>query len=128
MTLVVNRHGPTADKWLGEVLQVGRPGTPVLVMHPAGNPPRPSWAGGLPDSCSDAIPYDRVRSWVEQPLIAAGIRDYQLWWFDVPEWFDTAEELRHRLALEASVVLPEKRPLALRHQRLVARFRLPFTR
>jgi hypothetical protein len=124
VTLVVNRRGPTADKWLDEVRRVARPGTEVLVMHPAGKPPQPSWAGkleGLPDSCFGAIPYDQVRSWVERPVVAAGISDYRLWWFDVPEWFDTAKDLRRRLGLEA----PELRGgLALRHQRLVARFRL----
>ncbi|HEX4224679.1 MAG TPA: class I SAM-dependent methyltransferase [Pseudonocardiaceae bacterium] len=125
VTLVVNRRGPTADKWLDEARRVGRPGTPVLVMHPAGKPPRPGWAEefeGLSDSCFGAIPYDQVRSWVEQPLVAAGISDYQLWWFDVPEWFDTAEDLRRRLGLRGHKL---RGGLTLRHQRLVAQFRLP---
>ena len=144
VTLVVNRRGPTADKWLGEVRRVARPGTPVVVMHPAGGPPRPAWSRQLPawlESCFGAVPFDQVRSWVEAPLSVAGITDYQLWWFDVPEWFTSAEELYRRLAgngsappdaSEARAALRQviarrsgTQGLPLRHQRLVAQFRLP---
>jgi SAM-dependent methyltransferase len=144
VTLVVNRRGPTADKWLSEVRRVARPGTQVLVMHPAGGPPRPAWSRELPaslESCFGAIPFDQVRSWVETPLAVAGITDYQLWWFDVPEWFTSAEDLYRRLvghgsappdASEARAALGRiiahrsgTHGLPLRHQRLVAQFRLP---
>jgi ubiquinone/menaquinone biosynthesis C-methylase UbiE len=144
VTLVVNRRGPTADKWLSEVRRVARPGTPVLVMHPAGGPPRTTWSGQLPawlESRFGAVPFDKVRSWVEAPLAAAGVTGYQLWWFDVPEWFTSAEELYRRLAGNGSalpdatearaalrrVIAHRSGPqgLPLRHQRLVAKFRLP---
>jgi SAM-dependent methyltransferase len=144
VTLVVNRRGPTASKWLSEVQRVARPGTVVLVMHPAGGPPRPEWSRELPASLESrfgAIPFDQVRYWVEAPLAAAGIIDYQLWWFDVPEWFTSAEDLYRRLVgngpapPDASGVRAALRRIIahrsgmngvpLRHQRLVAQFRLP---
>ncbi len=144
VTLVVNRRGPTADKWLSEIRRVARPGSPVLVMHPAGNPPRPTWSRELPTwlvSHFGAVPFDQVCSWVEAPLAVAGITDYQLWWFDVPEWFTSAEDLYRRLvgngpappdASEARAALrriiahrSSTRGVPLRHQRLVAQFRLP---
>jgi SAM-dependent methyltransferase len=143
VTLVVNRRGPTADKWLGEVRRVARPGTPVLVMHPAGGPPRPTWSDELPaslDACFGSVPFDQVRSWVETPLAAAGVTDYQVWWFDVPEWFSSAEDLHRRLVrdglnppfTEARTALhriiadhSDAHGLPLRHQRLVAQFRFP---
>lgn len=93
VTLVVNRRGPTADKWITEVRRVARPGASVLLMHPAGGPPEPEWIDELPGSlgsCFGSVPFDTVRSWVERPLTAANITDYQLWWFDVPEWFTAA--------------------------------------
>jgi hypothetical protein len=123
---------------------VARPGTPVLVMHPAGGPPRPGWADGLPQSlgeCFGSVPYDDVRSWIEQPLTSEDIDDYQLWWFDVPEWFTSAEHLYRRLTghrsdpLPIGAALPALRSVLachggaqgvpLRHHRLVALFRWP---
>jgi hypothetical protein len=95
-------------------------------MHPAGGPPRPGWADGLPGF--GELPYDQVRSWVEEPLAAAGIDDYRLWWFDVPEWFASGEELRLRLAPEDTSAAWARAGLVLRQQRLVARFRLPASR
>jgi SAM-dependent methyltransferase len=127
VTVVVNRRGPVAEKWLDEVRRVALPGAEVVIMHPAGGPPRPSWAEGLPGF--GALPYEQVRSWVVDPLAAAGIDDYRLWWFDVPEWFATGEELRLRIAPDDhSAGWARASGLALRHQRLVARFRLPATR
>lgn len=144
VTLVVNRRGPTADKWLSEVRRVARPGSPVLVMHPAGGPPRPAWSHELPASLESrfgAVPFEQVRSWVEAPLAAAGFTDYQLWWFDVPEWFTSAEDLYRRLVGNGSAPLDASEARAalrriiahrsgthgvpLRHQRLVAQFRIP---
>lgn len=142
VTLVVNRRGPTADKWLAEIHRVARPGTPVLVMHPAGGPPEPPWSQDLPESLRSrfgSVPYDQVRSWVETPLAEAGITDHRLWWFDVPEWFTSAEDLGRRLigdgtALSEAEVAALRRVIAhhadprgvvLRHQRMVALFWLP---
>lgn len=141
VTAIVNRRGPTADKWLGWVRSAARPGCTALVMHPAGGPPAPRWSIELPAELRDSfgeVPYDEVRSWVERPLAAEGITDYRLWWFDVPEWFTTAGDLHARLAGTAdppAARLAELREiiarygdtngLALRHQRLVAEFRLP---
>jgi SAM-dependent methyltransferase len=144
VTLVVNRRGPTADKWIAEVWRVARPGTPVLVMHPAGSPPRPEWADELLPSlgrCFGSVPMDEVRSWLETPLAEESITDYQLWWLDVPEWFTAADDLYHRLVgnhpnpPEITDVMPAlervlarhagNQGLPLRHQRLVAQFRLP---
>jgi SAM-dependent methyltransferase len=135
VTLVVDRRGPTADKWLDEVRRVAAPGASVLLMHPAGGPPRPEWIAELPPSLAEhfgSVPFDQVRSWVEEPLAAAGIDDYRLWWFDVPEWFDSAEDLHRRLTGRAPEDAETRAALerivangaALRHQRLVARFQL----
>jgi SAM-dependent methyltransferase len=147
VTLVVNRRGPTVEKWIREVRRVAQPGTRVLLMHPAGGAPPPAWIDELPaalTSCFGSIPFDVVRSWVEIPLAAQGIADYQLWWFDVAEWFASAEDLYHRL-VSADGSRPQPSPeakaamrgviarhgdvrgLPLRHQRLVAQFRLPET-
>lgn len=122
--MVVNRRGPVAEKRLDEVRRVALPGAEVVVMDPAGGQPRPSWAEGLPGF--GALPDDQVRSWVVEPMAAAGIDDYWLWWFDVPEWFATGEELRLRIAPDDhSAGWARASGSTLRQQRLVARFRLP---
>jgi SAM-dependent methyltransferase len=135
-TLVANRRGPTADKWITEVCRVVRRPATVLVMHPTGPPPVPAWIAAVPfrlRSLFGAIPFDKVCSWVEAPLAREGITDYRLWWFDVPEWFATAEDLALRLGKPAEEAEAFARAftrhagengLALRQQRLVARIRL----
>ncbi|HEX5116918.1 MAG TPA: hypothetical protein VFW65_17140 [Pseudonocardiaceae bacterium] len=65
----------------------------------------------------------------------AGITDYQLWWFDVAEWFTSAADLGRRLAGTPSDADDALRRIVarhsdghgvpMRHQRLVARFRTP---
>ncbi|HEY6740091.1 MAG TPA: hypothetical protein VI076_14710, partial [Actinopolymorphaceae bacterium] len=110
----------------------------------AGGPPAPAWAGELPRSLAypyQPIPFEQVKAWVDEPLRREGIDDYRIWWYDVPEWFSSPDELRQRLfsdtlapgeAAEATDALRriiEERGgshgVALRHQRLICRFTLP---
>jgi SAM-dependent methyltransferase len=98
--LVVDRRGPTLDRYLADVLRVGRPGTVILGMHAAGNAPPPPWAPSVPSLAGlfFSFGYDEMASWVTRPLLTHGITDYRLWWLDVPEYLLSARSLHDRLA------------------------------
>ena len=89
-----------------------------------------------------AFPFDEVTRWVTEPLQAANLPDYSLWWIDVPEFLRTPRELYMRLggsqpadALEYQAVEPTfakmieqhgtLQGVILRHQRLLWQVNLP---
>lgn len=98
--LVVDRRGPTLDRFVDDLFRVARPGTPVLGMHPTGGVPPPPWAEELPALRQrfGSLSFDEVASWVTRPLEARGFKDYRLWWIDVPEFLDSPRALYDRLA------------------------------
>ena len=99
----------------------------------------------LPDpfrAAFGALSREHVIGWVTDPLEAAGIADYNLWWIDVPEFLRTPEELHARLVGSQDPPPPPYPDVAdvfekvfrqhagtggvtIRHQRLLWRASLP---
>jgi SAM-dependent methyltransferase len=143
--LFVNRRGPILARYLAEALRVARRGAVILGLHPAGNAPMPPWCNELPEPYQKAfmaLSFDEVARWVIDPLRAAGISDYSLWWIDVPEFLRTPYELYVRLGASQISDVPEYRDIELqlakiiqhygvaqgiilRHQRLLWQVNLP---
>jgi SAM-dependent methyltransferase len=144
--LFINRRGPLLRRYLDEALRVARPGAVVVGLHPGGNGPAPIWCDQLPEPFQKAalggLPFDETTSWVTDPLRAAGIFDYSLWWLDVPEFFRTPHELYACLNRVQSADAPTYQAIEpqlteilrqhgtpqgviLRHQRLLWRAYLP---
>ncbi len=150
--LFVNRRGPLLCRYLAEALRVARPGALIVGLHPGGNAPAPIWCDLLPEPYQKAVlgrfSFDETASWVTEPLRAAGISDYSLWWLDVPELLGTPHDLYARLDLVARLNMPQPadapayqtieplltkifeqygtpQGLILRHQRLLWQARLP---
>ena len=142
--LFVNRRGPILRRYLDEAIRVARRGAVIVGLHPTGNTPAPTWRDQLPEpyrKVFHALSFDEVTGWVIDPLRAAGISDYSLWWIDVPEFLRTPCELYVRLGLAQSDV-PEyqnvepqltrlfkqhstSQGIVLRHQRLLWQACLP---
>lgn len=99
INLVYCRRGPIARRWMPDILRIAKPETPIILLHPGGLTPPPVWRHQLPEVFQNklathrVVPFEWAESWVVEPFSAAGILDYSLWWFDVPEWFDSAEGL-----------------------------------
>jgi len=143
--LFVNRRGPLLQRYLAEAMRVARPGAVIVGLHPTGNMPDPPWRDELPEvyrKVIKSLPFDEVTGWVVEPLRAAGISDYSLWWIDVPEFLRTPHELYTRLggthrsgtpeyqAIEPQfrqIIEQHSRPqgIILRHQRLLWQAYLP---
>jgi SAM-dependent methyltransferase len=144
--LFVNRRGPLLRRYLDEALRVACPGAVIVGLHPGGNPPPPAWCSQLPESFQKAAlagwSFDETASWVTDPLRAAGISDYSLWWLDVPEFLRTPHELYVRLSVfepANAPTYPDIEPqltqifeqystpqgIILRHQRLLWEAHLP---
>lgn len=143
--LVVDRRGPPLRRYVRDLLRVGRPGTVILGMHPAGSAPPPPWVGAVPSLASlfVSFPCDEVASWVTAALSWHGLTDYRLWWIDVPEYLLSPRALYDRLAQAPGAPTTPSWPsvsadlrtafnanqvdgaLVLRHLRLVWEVRLP---
>jgi SAM-dependent methyltransferase len=139
--LVVNRRGPTLDRFMDELRRVARPGAVIVGMHPAGTAPRPPWAASVPSLASRfaSLGYAEVAGWVSAPLARHGISDFRLWWIDVPEYLSSARSLHDRLRddqatpwqadaaeVEAAFAAGQRDgAVVLRHIRLVWTARLP---
>jgi len=98
--LFVNRRGPILRRYLDEAIRVARRGAVIVGLHPTGNIPAPPWCDELPEPYRHlfmALSFDEVTGWVTDPLHAAGISDYSLWWIDVPEFLRNPYELYVRL-------------------------------
>lgn len=143
--LFVNRRGPILRRYLDEARRVACPGAVIVGLHPAGNAPAPSWRDELPTPYQQvfiALSFDQVAAWVTEPVQAAGIAEYSLWWIDVPEFLRTPYELYARLGASQPPGVPDyqeiepqlaeiierhrtPRGLVLRHQRLLWQVNLP---
>jgi SAM-dependent methyltransferase len=105
----VNRRGPLLRRYLDEAIRVARRGAGIVGLHPTGKSPAPPWRDQLPDPYREvfhAFSFDEVTGWVTDPLRAASISDYSLWWLDVPEFFRTPHELYVRLNVLQSADAP----------------------
>jgi SAM-dependent methyltransferase len=139
--LVVDRRGPTLDRFIDDLRRVARPGAVIVGMHPAGTAPRPSWAVSMPSLASRfaSMDYAEVAGWVTAPLTRHGISDFRLWWIDVPEYLCSARALYDRLRDDQATPWPtgtaeieaafaagqHDGAVVLRHIRLVWTARLP---
>ena len=143
--LFINRRGPILQRYLAEALRVARQGAVIVGLHPTGNASPPSWRDELPEpdrSVFVTVPFDEVTGWVIDPLRAAGISEYSLWWMDVPEFLRTPYELYRRLGGTEAPEAPEfldiepvfggiieqyatSQGVILRHQRLLWQAFLP---
>ena len=136
--LFINRRGPGLRRYLAEAMRVARSGAVIVGLHPAGNTTPPIWQSWLPASLQDvfmAVPFAEVAAWVTEPLHAADISNYSLWWIDVPEFLRDPYELYVRLSTKREDVpsYPEVKDqlttifaqyavaegIILRHQRLL---------
>ncbi len=97
--LVIDRRGPSIQRFIDDLYRVARPGTVIVGMHPAGGPPAPEWVDEVPafKHRFDAVPRDIVEKWVTQPAKERGIDSYRLWWIDVPESLPSPRALYDRL-------------------------------
>jgi SAM-dependent methyltransferase len=98
--LFINRRGPILQRYLAEAIRVARKGAVMVGLHPTGNTPAPAWCDELPEPYRNVfmtVPFEEVTGWVKDPLRAAGISDYSLWWMDVPEFLRSPYELYVRL-------------------------------
>jgi SAM-dependent methyltransferase len=143
--LFVNRRGPLLQRYLDEALRVARPGAVIVGLHPTGNTSAPTWHDQLPEPYQKvfmALSFDKVSGWVVDPLRAAGISDYSVWWMDVPEFLRNPFELYVRLGGSQTSDAPEYQSIEpqfveifkrystadgiiLRHQRLLWQAYLP---
>jgi SAM-dependent methyltransferase len=143
--LVVDRRGPPLSRYVHDLRRVGRPGTVILGMHPAGTAPPPAWVKAVPslENLFVSFGYDEVAGWVTAALNWHGLTDHSLWWLDVPEYLLSPLALYDRLAHAPGGEAPPPWPsvsaevraafdanhidgaLVLRHLRLVWRARLP---
>jgi SAM-dependent methyltransferase len=143
--LFINRRGPLLQRYLDEAIRVARPGAVIVGLHPTGNAPAPIWRDQLPEpyrKVFTTLPFEEVTGWVIDPLRAAGISDYSLWWIDVPEFLRTPYELYVRLGGSQTADAPEyqniepqlakifkqfrtSQGIVLRHQRLLWQACLP---
>ena len=145
--LFVSRRGPLLRRYLDEALRVARPGAVMVGLHPGGNGPEPIWFDQLPEQYRKAAlggwSFDKTAGWVTDPLCAAGISDYSLWWLDVPELLRTPHELYIRLSVFQPADVPNEyqtlepqltkifkqygtsEGIILRHQRLLWQAYLP---
>ena len=108
--LFINRRGPILQRYLAEAIRVARQGAVIVGLHPTGNTPAPPWCDDLPEPYRNvfmAVSFDEVTGWVKDPLRAAGISDYSLWWLDVPEFLRTPYELYVRLGGSQASDAPE---------------------
>ena len=108
--LFVNRRGPLLWRYLDEAMRVARPGAVIVGLHPTGNAAVPPWHDQLPEPYRNkfmALSFEEVTGWVIDPLRAAGISDYSLWWIDVPEFLRTPFELYVRLGGSQPADSPE---------------------
>lgn len=142
--LFVNRRGPILRRYLAEATRVARPGAAIVGLHPAGNPPPPSWISLLPEHYQAYFApwsHAQVTEWVTEPLDAAGIVDYSVWWIDVPEYLHAPYDVYMRVGGRQPVDAPEflaveadfarivdnhatVHGVVLRHQRLLWQARL----
>jgi SAM-dependent methyltransferase len=98
--LFINRRGPILQRYLSEAIRVAREGAVIVGLHPTGNTPAPAWCDELPEPYRNVfmtVSFDEVTGWVKDPLHAAGISEYSLWWMDVPEFLRAPYELYVRL-------------------------------
>ena len=139
--LVIDRRGPTIQRFIDDLGRVGRPGTTIIGIHPAGGPPPPPWASELPtlEHRFGALDPAIVQAWVVNPALARGLHAFRLWWIDVPEHLPDPRTLHDRLrdgdAPAFGDVAPEleavfkrhagSQGLSLRHQRLVFTLTMP---
>lgn len=107
--LFVNRRGPILKRYLEEAIRVARHGAVIVGLHPGGNTPVPAWHDQLPEPFQNifSLSFQEVMSWVVDPLKAAGISDYSLWWLDIPELFQNPHDLYVRLSGPFASEAPE---------------------
>lgn len=133
--LVIDSRGPSIERFVDDLRRIGRPGTTVIGVHPAGGPPAPAWADELPTFRHRFDPIDPrvIESWVVNPALTRGLDAFRLWWVDVPEHLPNAQALYDKLKFDHAppfdTVADElggvfnrhanDRGIALRHQRLV---------
>jgi SAM-dependent methyltransferase len=126
--LFVNRRGPILRRYLDEAIRVARPGAVIVGLHPTGNAPAPPWRDRLPEPYQrvfTALPFDEVTGWVVDPLRAAGISDYSLWWMDVPEFLRTPYELYVRLGGAQTSDAPEYQTIEPQLTKIFEQYRTP---
>jgi SAM-dependent methyltransferase len=127
--LFVNRRGPMLRRYLDEALRVARPGAVIVGLHPGGNGPAPIWCDQLPEPYQRAAlgrwSFDETASWVTDPLRAAGISDYSLWWLDVPEFLRTPHELYVRLSITLPVDAPAYQTIEPQLTRIFKQYSTP---
>jgi SAM-dependent methyltransferase len=127
--LFVNRRGPMLRRYLDEALRVARPGAVIVGLHPGGNGPAPVWWDRLPAPYQKATlggwSFDEMACWVTDPLRAAGISDYSLWWLDVPEFLRTPHELYVYLSVTQRVDAPGYQTLELQLTKIFEQFSTP---
>ena len=130
---------------LDEAIRVARQGAVIVGLHPTGNTSSPPWCDELPEPYRNVfmtVPFEEVTGWVIDPLRAARISEYSLWWMDVPEFLRTPHELYVRLGGSLASDAPDYQDLEpqltkifkeygtsqgiiLRHQRLLWQAYLP---
>lgn len=123
--LFINRRGPILQRYLAEAIRVARPGAVILGLHPTGNTPSPPWCDELPEPYRNvfmAVSFDEVTGWVNDPLRAAGISDYSLWWMDVPEFLRTPYELYVRLGGSQASDAPEYQNIEPQLEKIVKQY------
>lgn len=143
--LFINRRGPILQRYLDEAIRVARQGAVIVGLHPTGNTSAPPWCDELPEPYRNVfmtVPFEEVTGWVIDPLRAARISDFSLWWMDVPEFLRTPHELYVRMGGSQASDAPEYQDLEpqlskifkeygtsqgiiLRHQRLLWQAYLP---
>ncbi len=139
--LVIDRRGPSIQRFVDDLGRVGRPGTTIVGIHPAGGPPRPAWASELPafEHRFDPIDAGIVQAWVANPARERGLETFRLWWIDVPEYLPNPQALYDKLRFEEAPAFDDvvrelegvferhgdSQGVTLRHQRLVFTVTMP---
>jgi SAM-dependent methyltransferase len=126
--LFVNRRGPLLQRYLAECVRVARQGAAIVGLHPTGNTSSPPWCNDLPEPYRNVfmtVAFDEVTGWVINPLRAAGISDYSLWWMDVPEFLHTPYELYVRLGGSQPSDGPEYRNVESQFAKLIEQYGIP---
>ncbi|MGH9124319.1 MAG: class I SAM-dependent methyltransferase [Acidimicrobiales bacterium] len=102
--VVVDRRGPSVERFVDDLQRVGYPGTTIVGLHPAGGPPPPPWADDVPALRErfNCVAPATVAAWVVQPAEKRGLRSYRLWWIDVPEHLPDPKALYDKLCRDGT--------------------------